>query len=637
MKLMAARVRNFRSISDSGTVPLGSLTCLVGKNESGKTAFLEALWGTKSAHGQERTYDPTFDYPKKAYAQYKKRPKEAPSEVATLELRLTDDELHELEERYGKGILQSQDIEATYHYGGHPTWRVPVGIKTLIDHLVNSNGIGGPAKGALMRAEDWPTFVEKVRGSEAQDEAMQKLQKRVDELAESPGMALTSALKKMLPTFFYFDEYSMMPSQVNLLDLKTKVENKQPQSKEEQTFLAFLDVAGTSIEELVDEENYERIKAELESASLSITNQVFKFWSQNRDLKVELDRENRKETGPNGSMVVRPILHVRVSHLRHGVSQPFGNRSKGFVWFFSFLCYFSRLESESNVVVLLDEPGLNLHALAQRDFLRMIEELLEPTHQVVYTTHSPFMIDMNRLDTVRTVEDHEEGGTIVTEDVLNTSKETLFPLQAALGYSIAQSLFVGENCLIVEGPSDLMYLEAMSEYLKGLNRTGLHSNWVITPVGGAEKIPTFVSLLGSNNLNLVALTDLDPQFKQRVRGIRATGLLDEARIVSPANLVDAKEADLEDLFGRETYVEFVNGAYQGMLEHPIAEGDLGKHPRVVKAVTDVFEARTGNPFSHARVARYVSRTLNGGTAKLTDKCLDRFEGLFRTMNAVVRG
>ena len=76
---------------------------------------------------------------------------------------------------------------------------------------------------------------------------------------------------------------------------------------------------------------------------------------------------------------------------------------------------------------------------------------------------------------------------------------SLFPVQGALGYDIAQTLFVGPNCLIVEGVSDLLYLQAMSSVLEGQSRPGLDSRWTITPVGGSEKVPTFAALLGAQD------------------------------------------------------------------------------------------------------------------------------------------
>lgn len=121
-------------------------------------------------------------------------------------------------------------------------------------------------------------------------------------------------------------------------------------------------------------------------------------------------------------------------------------------------------EYGNNLIVLLDEPGLSLHATAQADLLRYMNEKLVPNHQVIYSTHSPFMIDQSDLLSCRTVEDatgpnDEVLGTKVSGEVLSTDADTLFPLQASLGYDITQSLFVGEHTLLVEGPSDLLYIQ----------------------------------------------------------------------------------------------------------------------------------------------------------------------------------
>jgi predicted ATP-dependent endonuclease of OLD family len=109
--------------------------------------------------------------------------------------------------------------------------------------------------------------------------------------------------------------------------------------------------------------------------------------------------------------------------------------------------------------------------------LRYFKDKLAPNHQVIYTTHSPFMVPTDNIMSVRTVEDvvryrpdeePEVLGTKVGDDVLSTDRDTLFPLQGALGYELSQSLFVGEHTLLVEGPSDVLYLQVFSNKLKSL-------------------------------------------------------------------------------------------------------------------------------------------------------------------------
>lgn len=129
---------------------------------------------------------------------------------------------------------------------------------------------------------------------------------------------------------------------------------------------------------------------------------------------------------------------------------------------FSFLVWFSKIQGNKNskYILLLDEPGLSLHASAQNDLLRFIDEKLAPEYQVIYTTHSPFMIDSLKLNEVRTVYDTQNPkiGSVVSDAVEERDSDTLFPLQAALGYTIAQNLYVSPNNLLVEGISDLVYL-----------------------------------------------------------------------------------------------------------------------------------------------------------------------------------
>lgn len=123
-------------------------------------------------------------------------------------------------------------------------------------------------------------------------------------------------------------------------------------------------------------------------------------------------------------------------------------------------------------------PGLSLHGKAQGDLLRYINEKLTPNYQVIYSTHSPFMIDPDNILNVRTVEDvitenDDILGTKVGDQVLSTDLDTIFPLQAALGYDITQSLFVGKNTLLVEGPSDLLYLKWFSKELRNRGKVCL--------------------------------------------------------------------------------------------------------------------------------------------------------------------
>ena len=309
------------------------------------------------------------------------------------------------------------------------------------------------------------------------------------------------------PMFVYFDDYSTMPGKVSIPSL---IQNRDEGiiDRGKRALLSLLALIKGKPEDFNDSSNHERLIRELENAANSISDEVFRYWSQNKDLSVEL-QVTGPEPGALPPLDVGPIFHVHVRNLRHRVTVPFDERSRGFVWFFSFLAYFSELEAgkTSDLILLLDEPALALHATAQGDLLRFMEDRLAPEYQVLYTTHSPFMIDPEHLERARTVMDVDDQGTKVSDDVFRVDEETVFPLQAALGYTLAQTLFIGPKNLLLEGPSDLIYIELMDEDLREHAMTTMDEGWVPVPVGGAGKLSTFVSLIGSHQLKLAVLVD----------------------------------------------------------------------------------------------------------------------------------
>lgn len=142
------------------------------------------------------------------------------------------------------------------------------------------------------------------------------------------------------------------------------------------------------------------------------------------------------------------VIYIRIYNERDRMTLPFGERSEGFIWFFSFLGYFSDMNIEDeDLILLLDEPGLNLHAKAQNDFLRFINERLSPNHPVAYTTHSPFMLEPKSISRARLVRYENGEGTKISEDILGTDEDTIFPLQATLGYDLIQTLLIIRNII----------------------------------------------------------------------------------------------------------------------------------------------------------------------------------------------
>ena len=385
---------------------------------------------------------------------------------------------------------------------------------------------------------------------------MADLRAAIDEVVEPPaplaalreelegedplGQPIRDRIAKLLPRFIYFSEYNRMPGRVSI----RRLQDSDPDDLDpgERTALALLRLAGVETEEFT-ESDYEARKASLEAAANALTDEVFEFWSQNEDLEVELDIDFQNET-PKGQPAQPPVpyLEVRIRNRRHRVTLNFSERSAGFVWFFSFLAFFSEFQGQDrDLVLLLDEPGLNLHGAAQEDLLRFIDDRLAPHHQVIYTTHSPFMVQADHLQRVRLVEDVDKIGTVVREDALQTNEETQFPIHAAIGIKGTQTLFLGEHTIIVEGNSDLVYLRTMSAWLDDQGRDSLDDRWVLLPVGGLDKMPTFLALL-SPQLHIAAVHDVPRSGNQKLEDLVELGIVEERQLIALTEITDSKRS-----------------------------------------------------------------------------------------------
>ena len=321
-----------------------------------------------------------------------------------------------------------------------------------------------------------------------------------------------------------------------------------------------------------------------------------------------------------------------------------------FTWFhlfFSFMAWYSDLlVSNENLILLLDEPGLSLHAKAQGDLLRFFEDQLKPHHQLIYTTHSPFMIDPSHFEWVRIVQDlsiepeseklsADQQGTKVTTEVFKATQDSLFPLQGALGYDIHQTLFIGPNCLIVEGVSDKLYIETVSGLLQRNNEAGLDPKWTITPVGGFSKVSTFVSLIGSQEtMNIATLIDFHKKEEQEIENLW-NKTAQKKQGVHLCGFRHRQEADVEDMFDPDFYLDLVNEEYGCS----ITMSDLTqRHPRILKRIDSYLENNAfphNAQFNHYRPARYFQENITTLKNNLNEHQLNRWRDTFSTLNCLL--
>jgi hypothetical protein len=369
------------------------------------------------------------------------------------------------------------------------------------------------------------------------------------------------------------------------------------------------DVTATNIRDQLDERGYQ-----LNAAAVELTKAVRRIWGAD-DFRL-----NFRVDGDYLKVVVED---------EEGVEIELDQRSHGLIWLISFYIVFKAqaMDTLSNAILLLDEPGLSLHALKQQEFRRTVS-LLAQDNQTLYTTHSPFMVGTDELDLVRVVEMKDRAtGTKVHSGIVAEDSASLFPLQAALGYNLAQSLFAQQRNLVCEGLPDLWYLEGVSEMMKAAGRTSLDARIAIVPAGGASKVVYFATLLRCQELQVAALLDSD------TAGGAAATQDDFVRLMPRRSIHRTKDyysgaaahPETEDLL-RETLVAIA-------MSELCWDVTATATAQPTRGITDIFEAEIA-AFSKYRLAKaFVRWTAGHGAADLTAREQADWSRLFGGVNA----
>lgn len=632
MKLITVTVDKYKCIESSQTFDVNDgITILVGMNESGKTSVLESIAKTKYFQDDENfKFNLTFDYPRKWKKNVDKSGENPVAVVCTYELE--DCDVDRIEEDLGEGVVLDRQISRTVRYDNSFTVSmIRIDKKRIITNLLKkANAFSESLCEKLEKVNSGQELTHVI--SEYSDETKIQGIKTLQKLFNSPNdkwndqiewYIFNKLISPYFPKFLYYDEYYSLPSRISLEKIRN---NSSSISEEEKTAKALIELADINVKELIQSTNFEAFKAELEATQENISEVLFKYWKTNKNLSIAFDIDKKENTDRNGTRIVEHILDIRVRN--KGVTLPLKNRSKGFNWFFSFLVWFKKIQEDKNskYVLLLDEPGLNLHASAQKDLLEFIEDL-STDYQILYTTHSPFMIPSDHLDRVRTVLETDKG-SVISNSIQEKDPNTLFPLQAALGYDIAQNLFISPKNLLVEGVSDLMYLQVMSNILLSLGREGLKDDITIVPVGGLDKVATFISLLRGQELQIVCLLDTftDARGKAKVEDLIVGKIIQKNKIKFFDEFVDDyKQADIEDVFTKDDYLKIFNAANNKNIKVSDLKGSI--KPIIIQ-LNDYLGVSRFNHYTPANKLVQMGVSLD----YFDEQTLNNFENVFKTIN-----
>ncbi|WP_452596511.1 ATP-dependent nuclease, partial [Pontimicrobium sp. MEBiC01747] len=360
---------------------------------------------------------------------------------------------------------------------------------------------------------------------------------------------------------------------------------------------------------------------QLNAASVRLTEEIRTVWMPNPD-RPEADKLKVTADGQYLKVVVEDDI---------GVDIELDQRSEGFQWLVSFFVVFfaEAMDKHKNAILLLDEPGMSLHGLKQRDFRETISRLAEK-NQTIYSTHSPFLVGPDELDIVKVVEmKNRKEGTKVHTTISSSDPAGLLPLQEALGYDLAQSLFSQQRNLILEGITDYWYLDATSQLLRESIDEILNDKIALVFANSAGKVVYYATILFAHNLKVAALLDSDSAGDQAAQQENLVHTLGNKNILRTKDYVEnVQKAEIEDLL-RETLIEIVKTEY-GTDCKKISD----EQPN--RPIIDIFTKEV-NDFSKYHLAKkYIKWTREHKAKDLNSLELTNWKKLIVTINKVLK-
>lgn len=633
------------------------ITCIVGMNESGKSSLLELLSKSNYHEDDSSGFNFDTDYPVSELEEAKAKLNNSKTlPIAKLKFLLPEAISKKIRTHLGDEVLPTSYL--TFHLNYHPSHKV--------DLQLNLDKYKEITLQRTKSSPDLPSsknYREPLLFIDAGDFIITDM--NLDEIIFREAFETAGDEEYFdayvfgyyclwnLPKFLYLDQYTTLPDKIKLSNFYTAtppfIHLVNNQHHIEAAFLLLGNIGPKTFfpEKQLPEDKIRQI---LDAAGKHITEEIRKYWKNSKDFSVYLELE--------GNTVDNAFISIQINHHELGNSLSLSQQSLGFKWFFTFytLCS-SILKNRRKYIILLDEPGNHLHGSAQANLLNFLNEISKDI-QIIFTTHSPFMV--THLDQVRSVYYDQDQGSVITGLENKGDPARFLPLQAALGYDVAQNLFITKNNLVVEGVSDRLYLEHFSGLLE---EEGLSDDISIIPAHSLSKVENLVSFLYGQKLNVVCLLDFAlGGSDQCVNRLSKLGFLDSADIlcvsafITPGDGTTRKDADIEDMLEPEEYLALYNAAYND--DEPIKLEDLDHKPeyKIIQSIrnfnnkrnslakknsSEPMDAKDKNSKSKASKSKSSkghdhhlppAKLLRKVNVNFSEQTLDRFRTLFKRIN-----
>ena len=369
--------------------------------------------------------------------------------------------------------------------------------------------------------------------------------------AEIDGPIDADQVELPTPNILYYDSYSHLSDSATI---------KQLENGERPTFSNLLDLGGLSVDTF-EESSLSRYNA-VEQAENRIEDQINNSWSQ-KSLNININWNSSEE---KIDLLIQDQLNPDSATDERPLTYP-SQRSAGFQWFLSFYINLLAESSSSGLeskVLLLDDPGVYLHPEGKRDWLESVNEI-GMNEQVVFSSHSPYLIDKRYPSRIRAVEDTPRGGTKIREDIFQSDSHTLEPLRNALGVDLGGRRIIKKKKLLVECPTEYYIVAAVANYFEQELDRDLFG-WKelsVMPVRGASNVIGQASWLDSEGIDYAIMLDSDQAGRDALDRIETHNPdIDSDRVVLLEKPSNSQDVVTEDMFAPELYVSEFNAEYE---------------------------------------------------------------------------
>jgi predicted ATP-dependent endonuclease of OLD family len=351
---------------------------------------------------------------------------------------------------------------------------------------------------------------------------------------------------KYVPVFRMFEDFSsLLPNRIDLDDLM----GENIQAEGFKAVRNLLIIAGIEPSFFYQQSN-RILKQKIENLNGELTVNFQDYWRQNvgKNSKIRIQFELEHYDISHPEKRGKPYLEfwIKDEYERLYPKQ----RSRGVRWFLSFFLELkaSAVTDSQKQILLIDEPGLSLHARAQEDVLKVFEDLKDKL-MIIYTTHSPYLVDINKLHRIiavqRAIETDETSETMLLDvhSLARASADTLSPVYSIMGARISdQQIFSPKNNVIVEDLSAYYYYTAFFKLLEIAEKVSF------IPATGPAEVGILANILTGWKLDFIVLTN-DTEAGRIIRNELKINLFGNDEIKASRHLLSLENGrSVADLF-----------------------------------------------------------------------------------------